>query len=184
MQITFSLRHWFVLTVFVATCVGGLICLSRMFAIDPDSERVRILGSERTIQWQATEWVPGLTGASMPLEQFPPQHGWTGKGSQKFRESLISVSYTDYFGNLVYWVQLSIDGNHSNHWDEYIINPNMIGGGSIDGGTRGRAIWDPSSQILQIKLNQYVHCAKIGKSTNMMFRIGNEGITEISGSTE
>jgi hypothetical protein len=184
MRMTFSLRQLLAFTAFFALTLGGLFWLSRMFGIDPNSEQVIVLGSEQKVQWRVTDWAPGVTGVSMPIQQLTPTHGWTGDGSENIRESLISISYKDHFGNQTYCARVLIDGLHSNDWADYILNPNLLGGGSVDGATRGKAFWDPSGRILAIELTQYINRARIGKMTRMVFRLNNDGIVEFDANTE
>jgi hypothetical protein len=174
-RITFSLRQLLALTAFVAVTLGVVVWLSRMSGIDPESEQVFVLGSEQMVQWSDAAWVPGLSGVSMPAQQLTPQHGWAGNGSEDIRKSLISISYKDYYGNPAYRATVRIDGLHSADWAEYVLRPELLGGGNVDGATRGRAFWYAADRILEIELTQYINRAKIAKTTRLSFRLKEDG---------
>jgi hypothetical protein len=118
------------------------------------------------------------------MQELTPTHGWTGDGSENIHEPLITISYKDHVGNQTYCARVLIDGLHSNDWADYILNPDLLGGGSVDGVTRGKAFWDPSGRILAIELTQYINRARIGKVTRMAFRLNKDGIVELDANTE
>jgi hypothetical protein len=178
MRLTYSTRDLLAATTSVAMFLGCLFWLSTMFAIDPNSEKVTVLGADTSISWDDLSWQPGLSGMSIPLDQLTPANGWTGGVAKKMNEMLFSVEYSDYFGNPVYRATVSLDGLRSDDWKEYILTPTGLGGGTVDGATRANAIWNPESMTLDLKVVQYINCERIAKSTRMRFTVGNENVIE------
>lgn len=176
MRLTFSTRDLLGATTAVAILLGCLFWLSTMFSIDPNSERVTVLGADTSINWDDLTWQPGMSGMGIPVDQLTPADGWTGGVAKKMNEMLLSIEYSDYFGNPVYRATISLDGLRSDDWKEYILTPTGRGGGTVDGATRANVIWNPESMTLDLEVVQYINRARIAKSTRMRFTVGNENI--------
>jgi hypothetical protein len=174
MRVAFSTQHILTATTPIALLLVCLFWLSTMFSIDPNSERVTVLGADTSINWHDLSWQPGLSGMSIPLDQLTPANGWTGVVAKKMNELLFSIEYSDYFGNPVYRASISLVGLRSDDWKEYILTPTGLGGGTVDGATRANAIWNPESMTLDLKVVQYINHVRIAKSTRMRFTVGNE----------
>ena len=178
MRVTFSNRYILAATTPIALLLVCLFWLSSMFSIDPNSERVKVLGADTSINWDARSWQPGMSGIFIPVEQLTPAHGWAGGVSKKINESLFTIEYSDYFGNPVYDATISLNGSRSDDWREYILTPTGFGGGTVDGATRVNAIWNQDSMTLDLEVVQYLNRVRIAKSTRMRFTVGNENVVE------
>src|SRR5687767_6490216 len=123
MRLQYSPKTVLIGTALVGVCLASLVWLDRMFAIDPSSERVLVQGQLSSVAWRNSDWKAGQSVIHLPLKQFAPSHGWSGTGSQKVNELLVSIAYDDYLGNLTYEARIELDGIRSEEWNEFIVTP-------------------------------------------------------------
>lgn len=177
-SMTFSIRHFLAVTAFIAIVLGGLLWLSRLFGIDPKSECIVVLGEEQPLQWQDIDWLPDTTGVAMEHQDFTGSQLTALIDPVRLHESLIDLSYTDYLGNPCYMARVIVRGMRSEDWTEYSLMPDLVGGGIVDGATRGIATWDHSNRILEIELTQYRNSAKRAKTTKIAFHFDGDRLVK------
>ena len=155
MRLQYSLKTVLSGTALVALCLGSFLWLDRIHAINPSSERVLVLGRASQVAWRNGEWKPGQSGVYFVAEQVTPLHGWSDKESQRVNETLISIAYDDSFANLTYEAKIELNGIRSEGWNEFVVTSVGVGGGNVDGATRGQLLWNANTKIIRIELTQY-----------------------------
>jgi len=164
----FSTRQLLLVVFLIAIVLAGLLYLRRSFAPNPDSERFIVQGSHYLPNWQPCQWKHLPSTLVQNQQVFESEGGYNGTG-EPGRAELFQWQYQDHFGNDTFQVNCSVYGQHNRDWSEFILLPDLTGGGNTGASTEITTHFDHENMELRFSIYQGFNVTQEAKSCQLTF---------------
>jgi hypothetical protein len=174
-ELKFSLRLLLGLVTLAAAVLAAVSFIAARNRLNAQTEFFAICGRESLLSWQHSQGE--FIGSGVRSNIQPIELDWDETGD--FMQEILFASYDDYWGNESFQWKATFWGNRENGASSLVLIPEVVGGGSTDGGVTLLSNFDEEDGELAILIITRIGSAQKQATVNIRWdgtRFQNEAL--------